>query len=57
MQICPVGAELFHVDEQTDKHDKANCHFSLFFDVPKNGVKASRHTTKKGCTVSFICSY
>ena len=25
---CPVGAELFHVDRQTDGHDEANSCFS-----------------------------
>jgi hypothetical protein len=29
IEICPVGAEWFHVDGQTDRHDKANSHFSL----------------------------
>jgi hypothetical protein len=24
MKIRPVGAELFHADEQTDRHDEAN---------------------------------
>jgi hypothetical protein len=34
MKICPVGAELFHVegqmDEQTDRHEEINNHFSQF---------------------------
>jgi hypothetical protein len=34
MEVCPVGAELFHVDGptdgQTDRHDEANIHFSQF---------------------------
>jgi hypothetical protein len=33
-EICPVGAELFHADEQrdgrTDRHDAANTRFSQF---------------------------
>ena len=24
MKICPVGADLFHADRQTDGHDEAN---------------------------------
>jgi ABC-type xylose transport system permease subunit len=28
MKICPVGAELFHVDRQTDTHNEASSHFS-----------------------------
>jgi len=28
MKIRPVGAELFHVDGQTDRHDEANSCFS-----------------------------
>ena len=29
MKIRPVGAELFHEDGQTDRHDVANSRFSL----------------------------
>ena len=29
MNICPVGAELFHVDVQTGRLDEANGRFSL----------------------------
>jgi len=28
MKIRPAGAELFHVDGQTDRHDEANSRFS-----------------------------
>jgi len=28
MKIRPVGAELFHADRQTDRHDEANSHLS-----------------------------
>jgi len=28
MKIRPVGAELFHVDGRTDRHDETNSHFS-----------------------------
>jgi len=30
MKIRPVGAELFHVDGQTDGHGEANGRFSQF---------------------------
>ena len=30
MNIRPVGAELFPVDEHTDRHDRANSRFSKF---------------------------
>ena len=28
MKIRPVGAEFFHADGRTDRHDKANSNFS-----------------------------
>jgi hypothetical protein len=31
-QIHPVGAELFHVDRRMDTHDKANSHYSNFWE-------------------------
>ena len=30
MKTRPVGAELFHADRQTDKHDEASSRFSQF---------------------------
>jgi hypothetical protein len=39
VEIHPVGAELLHVDGQTDiqagRHDKANSHFPQYADMPK----------------------
>jgi len=32
MKICPVGAELFHVDGRADRHDGANNRFVQFWD-------------------------
>jgi len=29
MKICPMAAELFHADEEIDRHDKVNSRFSL----------------------------
>jgi len=34
MKIHPVGAELFHADGWTDRHDVANSRFSQFYDAP-----------------------
>jgi hypothetical protein len=37
MKICPVGAESFHADGQTDRktdrHDEANNRFLQFFEL------------------------
>jgi len=30
MKIRPLGAELFHADRRTERHDEANSHFSHF---------------------------
>jgi hypothetical protein len=35
MKIHPVGAELFHADGWTDRHDEANSRFSQFYDAPQ----------------------
>ena len=32
MKIHPVGAELFHADGQTDRHDEVYSRFSHFFE-------------------------
>jgi hypothetical protein len=32
MKIRPVGAELFHSDRQTDRHDEANRRFSELWE-------------------------
>ena len=32
MKICPVGAELFHAEWQTVRHDEANSRLSQFFE-------------------------
>ena len=34
MKIRPVGAELFHADGQTDRHDEANNRFSQLCECP-----------------------
>jgi len=33
MKICSMGAELFHADGRTDRHDEANIHFSQFCEL------------------------
>jgi len=38
MKIRPVGAELFHADGQTDRHEEANSRFRCFAKAPKNIV-------------------
>jgi hypothetical protein len=38
MKICPVGAELFLGDRQTDRHDKANSHFLQFCKHAKKWI-------------------
>jgi hypothetical protein len=37
MEILPVGAELFHSDGKTDKHDEANSFF--FFTILQTRLK------------------
>ena len=32
MQIRAVGAELFHADRRTDRHNVANSRFSQFYE-------------------------
>jgi len=40
MKIRPVGAELFHADRQTDRHEEANISFSQFCE------RANKNLTK-----------
>jgi hypothetical protein len=32
IKVCRVGAELFHADGRTDRHDEANSLFSQFWE-------------------------
>ena len=34
-KIRPMGAELFHADGRTDKHDESNSRFPQFANAPK----------------------
>ena len=42
MKIRPAGAELFHVDRRTDRHDVANVSFRNFAKPPNKTI-ASVH--------------
>jgi len=37
MELHPVGAELFHADRRTDRHNKANSRFSQFCEEKGGG--------------------
>jgi hypothetical protein len=39
MKIRPVGAELFHVDGQTDRHEEANSRVSQFLRMRLESTK------------------
>jgi hypothetical protein len=40
VKILPVGAELFHANGRTDKHDEAN---SRFFAILRKGLKTKKN--------------
>ena len=37
MKIRPLRVDMFHADEQTDRHDEADSRFSKFCDHTYNG--------------------
>jgi len=41
MKIRPVGAEVFHAEGQTRKHDEASSPFSQFCEDAKSPIKLS----------------
>ena len=45
IKIRPVGAELFHADGQTDRHDESNSHISknLCTRLKEYSVQPARH--------------
>ena len=47
VKILSVGAELYHVDRRTDRHDEANSRFSQFLNAP----------IKQYLPYFFNCSY
>ena len=42
MKTRPVGAELFHADRRTDRHDEAIVAVSNFANAPKSAVKIKK---------------
>ena len=44
-----MGAEFFHADRQTDRHDKAN---ALFFSILRNNLKA--HPAASMCKKMWV---
>jgi hypothetical protein len=49
MKILPVGAELFHVDGRTDRHDEVNARFSKFCENVYKDKKLSVKVCKRAC--------
>jgi hypothetical protein len=45
MKILPVGAELFHADGQTDRHERANSSFSRILLTGRKKKKKKRLLT------------
>jgi hypothetical protein len=46
MKIRPVGAELFHAERRTDRHNEITCLFRYFASAPKYSVVAICVTSK-----------
>jgi hypothetical protein len=51
MKIHPVGAELFHANRQTDRHDEANSCFSQFC------IHAYTQHWQQQWTVYYYCKH
>ena len=47
MKICPVGGEVFHVDERTDRHDETNSRSPNFANAPQKHKISYRY----GCVM------
>jgi hypothetical protein len=47
MKIRPVGAELFHADGQTERHDEANSGF-FFVILQKRLKRDCQHINRSG---------
>jgi len=54
MKMCLVGAELFHAENQTDRHDETNSHFPQIAIAPKN---ESRKQCQLLHTFTFLHKY
>jgi len=44
MKICPVVAEMFHADTQTDRHDNADSCFSKFCESAQKSLPYNLRT-------------
>jgi hypothetical protein len=55
MKIRPVGAELFHVDERSDRHDEANNRIPQFRESAQkqNHVSVSQDTSRAKFSFGF----
>ena len=49
-KIRSVGAELFHADRQTDRHDEANSRFSQFCEGAEDVIRI-KYTLGKKCEI------
>jgi hypothetical protein len=55
MKVCPVGAELFHADGQTNKHDEGK---RAFFAILQTRLKIDKNIKGlKYPIVKEICIY
>ena len=48
MKIRPVGSELFHAGERSDRHDDENSRFRNFADAPKNVIPGTNIVKNEG---------
>ena len=54
MKICPLGAELFRADGWTEKREKANSHFTQFFNAPnKRKPKWIADILRNNCILQY----
>jgi len=49
MEISPVGAEFFHADGRTDRHDGTNNRFSQFCEKKTQKNDAVQHFGLQDC--------
>jgi len=45
MKICPLGAELFHMDGQVDRHGDASSRYSQFSKAVRNTCCADKYNS------------
>jgi hypothetical protein len=46
IKIRPLGAEMFHADGQTDRHDETSRRFSQFCESAKNDREVEADVTR-----------